>query len=162
MSKPVKKTNVMRVLESLGITYNQYEYDDSDNMIDGVTVANMIGQDPDRVFKTLVTVSKSLINYVFVLPVNRELDLKKAAKSVGEKNIELIPVKEIESTTGYIKGGCSPIGMKKQFKTVFDENAILYDKIIFNGGKVGFQVEADPQLLSKAIPLSFEDICTEI
>lgn len=161
MSKPVKKTNVMRVFESLGIPYNQYEYDDSDNMIDGVTVANMIGQDPDRVFKTLVTVSKSLINYVFVLPVNRELDLKKAAKAVGEKNIELIPVKEIEPTTGYIKGGCSPIGMKKQFKTVFDENAILYDTIIFNGGKVGFQVEADPQLLNKAIPLIFEDICTD-
>lgn len=159
MSKPIKKTNVMRVLETHGIPYNQYEYDDSDNMIDGVTVAKMIGQDPDRVFKTLVTVSKSLINYVFVLPVNKELDLKKAAKAVGEKNIELIPVKEIESTTGYIKGGCSPIGMKKQFRTVFDETAVLYDAIIFNGGKVGFQVEVDPQLIEKAVACSFEDIC---
>jgi Cys-tRNA(Pro)/Cys-tRNA(Cys) deacylase len=158
MSKPIKKTNVMRVLEAHDILYNQYEYDDSDNMIDGVTVANMIGQDPDRVFKTLVTVSKSLAYYVFVLPVNKELDLKKAAKSVSEKNIELIPVKTIEPLTGYIKGGCSPIGMKKQFTTVFDETAILYDNIIFNGGKVGFQVEIDPQLLEKVIPVKFDDI----
>ncbi len=159
MSQPIKKTNVMRVLEAHGIPYKQYEYDASDNMIDGVTVANMIGQDPDRVFKTLVTVSKTRINYVFVLPVNKELDLKKAAKAVNEKSIELIPVKEIESTTGYIKGGCSPIGMKKQFTTVFDETAYLYDTIIFNGGKVGFQVEVDPQLIESVIPCSFRDIC---
>lgn len=159
MSKPIKKTNVMRVLETHGIPYNQYEYDDSDNMIDGVSVAKMIGQDPDRVFKTLVTVAKSLVNYVFVLPVNKELDLKKAAKAVNEKNIEMIPVKEIEPTTGYIKGGCSPIGMKKQFTTVFDETAILYDTIIFNGGKVGFQVEVDPNLIEKVMPCSFQDIC---
>jgi Cys-tRNA(Pro)/Cys-tRNA(Cys) deacylase len=158
MSKQVKKTNVMRVLEAYGITYGQYEYDDSDNMIDGVTVANMIGQDPLRVFKTLVTVSKSLENFVFVLPVGSELDLKKAAKAVGEKNIELIPVKAIEPLTGYIKGGCSPIGMKKQFTTVIDETALLYDKIIMSGGRVGVQIEADPQLLDKVIPLSFEDI----
>lgn len=161
MSKPISKTNVMRVLETHGIPYNSYEYDNSDNMIDGVTVAKMIGQDPDRVFKTLVTISKSLINYVFVLPVNRELDLKKAAKAVGEKNIEMITVKDIEPTTGYIKGGCSPIGMKKQLRTVFDETAILYDTIIFNGGKVGTQVEVNPQLIEKAIPCSFEDICTD-
>jgi Cys-tRNA(Pro)/Cys-tRNA(Cys) deacylase len=159
MSQPIKKTNVMRVLEAHGIPYNQYEYDNSDNMLDGVTVANMIGQDPDRVFKTLVTVSKSRVNYVFVLPVNKELDLKKAAKAVNEKNIEMIPVKEIEPTTGYIKGGCSPIGMKKQFTTVFDETALLYDTIIFNGGKVGFQVEIDPQLIESVIPCSFQDIC---
>lgn len=159
MSKPIKKTNVMRVLEAHGVPYKEYEYDASDNMIDGITVANMIGQDPDRVFKTLVTVSKTRVNYVFVLPVNKELDLKKAAKAVNEKNIELIPVKEIEPTTGYIKGGCSPIGMKKQFTTVFDETAILYDTIIFNGGKVGFQVEVDPQIVESVIPCSFQDIC---
>jgi Cys-tRNA(Pro)/Cys-tRNA(Cys) deacylase len=160
MPSQIKKTNVMRSLESNGIPYKEYEYDGSDNMIDGVTVAKMIGQEPDRVFKTLVTISKNHINYVFVLPVNKELDLKKAAKAVGEKNIEMIPVKEIEPATGYIKGGCSPIGMKKQFKTVFDETAILYDTIIFNGGKVGTQVEVDPQLLEKIITCSFEDICT--
>lgn len=158
MSKQLKKTNVMRALEAHGIPYGMYEYDDSDNMIDGLTVANMIGQDPERVFKTIVTVSKSLEHYVFVLPVNKELDLKKAAKAVDEKNIELIPVKAIEPLTGYIKGGCSPIGMKKQFTTVFDETAILYDRIIFNGGKVGVQVEVDPQAIGKVMPLKFEDI----
>jgi Cys-tRNA(Pro)/Cys-tRNA(Cys) deacylase len=161
MANQIKKTNVMRVLDTLGIQYGEYEYDNSDNMIDGVTVAKMIGQDPDRVFKTLVTISKNRVNYVFVLPVNKELDLKKAAKAVCEKSIEMIPVKEIEPTTGYIKGGCSPIGMKKQFKTVIDETAILYDRIIFNGGKVGTQVEVDPNLIEKAIPCTFEDICVE-
>ena len=160
MSKQIKKTNVMRALESHDIPYRQYEYDDSDNMIDGVTVANMIGQDPDRVFKTLVTVSKNRINYVFVLPVNKELDLKKAAKTVNEKSVEMIPVKDIEPATGYIKGGCSMIGMRKQFITVFDESALLYDTIIFNGGKVGTQVETDPRLVGKIIPCKFEDICT--
>lgn len=158
MSKPVKKTNAMRSLEAHGIPYGQYEYDSSDNMIDGVSVARMIGQDPGRVFKTIVTVAKSLLNYVFVLPVNKEIDLKKAAKAVGEKSIELIPVKAIEPLTGYIKGGCSPIGMKKQFTTVIDETAILFDKIIFNGGKVGVQVETDPQLIARVIPCSFADI----
>ncbi|MGE5495008.1 MAG: Cys-tRNA(Pro) deacylase [Burkholderiales bacterium] len=158
MSKPAKKTNVMRVLETHGIPYRQYEYDSSDNMIDGVSVARMIGQDPERVFKTIVTVAKSRTNYVFVLPVNKELDLKKAAKAVGEKSVELIPVKTIEPLTGYIKGGCSPIGMKKQFATVIDETALLYDNIIFNAGRVGAQVEIDPRLLERVIPLSFADI----
>jgi Cys-tRNA(Pro)/Cys-tRNA(Cys) deacylase len=158
MSKPARKTNVMRVLETHGIPYGQYEYDPSDNMIDGVTVARMIGQDPERVFKTIVTAAKSRVNYVFVLPVSKELDLKKAAKAVGEKSVELIPVKMIEPLTGYIKGGCSPIGMKKQFATVIDETALLYDNIIFNAGKVGTQVEIDPRLLERVIPLSFADI----
>lgn len=161
MSKPTKKTNVMRVLDAHGIPYGHYEYDDSDNMIDGVSVARMIGQDPERVFKTLVTVSKSRVNYVFVLPVDKELDLKKAAKAVGEKSIEMIPVKQIEPTTGYIKGGCSPIGMKKQFTTVFDETTLLYDTIIFNGGKVGTQIEVDPNAIEKVIPVKFEDIVVD-
>lgn len=158
MSKPIKKTNVMRVLESHGILYGQYEYDSSDNMIDGVSVARMITKEPERVFKTIVTAAKSRVNYVFVLPVNKELDLKKAAKAVGEKSVELIPVKMIEPLTGYIKGGCSPIGMKKQFATVMDETALLYDKIIFNGGRVGTQVEIDPRLLECVIQISFADI----
>ncbi len=158
MSKPIKKTNVMRVLESHGILYGQYEYDSSDNMIDGVSVARMIAKEPERVFKTIVTAAKSRVNYVFVLPVNKELDLKKAAKAVGEKSVELIPVKMIEPLTGYIKGGCSPIGMKKQFATVINETALLYDKIIFNGGRVGTQVEIDPRLLECVIQISFADI----
>lgn len=157
----MKKTNVMRVLEAHGIPYGQYEYDGSDNMIDGVTVARMIGKEPERVFKTLVAVSKSRAYYVFVLPVDRELDLKKAARAVGEKSVELIPVKQIEPATGYIKGGCSPIGMKKQFVTVFDEAALLYDNIIFNGGKAGAQVEVDPNAIENVMPAKFEDICKE-
>ena len=155
----VKKTNVMRTLAAHKIPCRQYEYDGSDNMIDGISVAKMIGQSPDRVFKTLVTVSRNRVNYVFVLPVNRELDLKKAAKAAGEKSIGLIPVKDIETTTGYIKGGCSPIGMKKRFKTVFDESALSFESIIFNGGKPGTQVELDPRLLDKILPCVFADIC---
>jgi len=154
-----KKTNVMRILEQKKISYNVYEYDDSDNMIDGVTVANMIGKDPAIVFKTLVSIGKSKQYYVFVLPVIKELDLKKAAKAVGEKNIELIPVKQIESVTGYIKGGCSPIGMKKAFTTTFDSSAENLDKIIFNAGKVGFQVEISPSDITKAVRAGFADIC---
>ena len=153
------KTNVMRVLEQKKIPYNVYEYDNSDNMIDGVTVAEMIGCDPNLVYKTLVSISKSKQYYVFVLPVNKELSLKKAAKSVGEKKIELIPVKQIEQVTGYIKGGCSPIGMKKAYKTTFDESALTHKKIIFNAGKVGHQVEVNPHDITKVIRADFADIC---
>ncbi len=154
-----KKTNVMRILEQKKIPYGVYEYDDSDNMIDGVTVAGMIGRPPQIVFKTLVSVGKSNQYFVFVLPVAKELDFKKAAKAVGEKNIELIPVKQIESVTGYIKGGCSPIGMKKAYTTTFDSSAGSIDKIIFNAGKVGFQVEISPADITKVIRCSFADIC---
>lgn len=161
MAKKLKKTNVMRVLDRYHIPYTQYEYDDSNNMIDGITVAKMIGQHPNTVYKTLVTIGKGKTNFVFVLPVDQELDLKKAAKAVGEKKIEMIPVKEIEATTGYIKGGCSPIGMKKQYQTVFDASALTHAKIIFNAGKVGLQVETDPQQLASILPCQFHDICCE-
>lgn len=154
-----KKTNVMRVLEQKKVSYSVYEYDDSDNMIDGVTVAGMIDKDPNIVYKTLMSISKSKQYYVFVLPVNKELSLKKAAKSVGEKKIELIPVKQIEQVTGYIKGGCSPIGMKKSYKTTFHKAALSEEKIIFNAGKVGFQVEVDPHEITKVIRADFADIC---
>lgn len=161
MAKKHKKTNVMRVLDRLSIPYTQYEYDDSDNMIDGETVAKMIGKHTSTVFKTLVTIGKGKTNYVFVLPVDQELDLKKAAKAVGEKKIELIPIKDIEAATGYIKGGCSPIGMKKQYQTVFDATALTHERIIFNAGKVGLQVEIDPQQLASILPCQFNDICTK-
>lgn len=154
-----KKTNVMRVLEQKKVLYSVYEYDDSDNMIDGVTVAGMIGKDPNIVYKTLVSISKSKQYYVFVLPVNKELSLKKAAKVVGEKKIDLIPVKQIEQVTGYIKGGCSPIGMKKAYKTTFHEAALSEENIIFNAGKVGYQVEVDPHDITKVIRADFADIC---
>lgn len=159
MAKKIKKTNAMRLLEQFEIPYDYYEYDDSDNMIDGKTVAHMIGKDEKLVFKTLVTVSNSHVNYVFVLPVDKELDLKKAAKIVKEKKIEMIPVKTIEKTTGYIKGGCSPIGMKKKFVTVFHESALENDKIIFNGGKVGIQIEIESKLIEKIVSCEFADIC---
>lgn len=161
MTKKIKKTNAMRYLDQVKIHYDCYEYDDSDNMIDGITVANMIGKDPSLVFKTLVTTSDSHVHYVFVLPVNQELDLKKAAKVVEEKKIELIPVKDIEKTTGYIKGGCSPIGMKKSFVTIFHESALQNNKIICNGGKVGIQIEIDSNLIEKILHCRFADICIE-
>lgn len=156
-----KKTNVMRILDAKGIPYQSATYDDSDNMIDGVTVAHMIGRDPAIVYKTLVTIGKSQTHYVFVIPVAKDLDLKKAAAAVKEKKIDMIPVKQITAVTGYIKGGCSPIGMKKLYETVFDMSARSHSTIIFNGGKVGTQVEIDPNAVTNVIPCRFEDICSD-
>ena len=136
----VEKTNVMRILDQKKINYNTYSYIDTD-AISGMEVADLLGQNPNQVFKTLVTVSGKNINYVFVVPVNKELDLKKAAKVVGEKSIEMIKSKELLPLTGYIHGGCSPIGMKKMFKTVIDESCKNFETIIFSGGKIGYQVE---------------------
>ena len=136
----VEKTNVMRILDQKKINYNTYSYVDTD-AISGMEVAEVLGQNPNQVFKTLVTVSGKNINYVFVVPVNKELDLKKAAKVVGEKSIEMIKSKELLPLTGYIHGGCSPIGMKKMFKTVIDESCKNFETIIFSGGKIGYQVE---------------------
>ena len=161
MAKKQKKTNVMRILDAQKIPYRHYEYDDSNNMVDGITVAHMIGKDPAVVYKTLVTAGKPRQYYVFVLPISKALDLKKAARAVGEKRIEMIPVRDIEAVTGYIKGGCSPIGMKKQYPTVFDISAQALPHIIFNGGKVGTQVELDPADIGKLIPCRFADICTD-
>lgn len=154
-----KKTNVMRILDQKKIPYTTYEYDDSDNMVDGVTVAGMIGKNPSSVYKTLISIGKSGAYYVFVLPADKELSLKKAAKAVGEKNIELLPVKQIESITGNIKGGCSPIGMKKAYTTTFHSDAKNLDKIIFSAGKVGHQVELNPSDITKAIRTGYADIC---
>lgn len=157
----MEKTNVMRLLDQKKIKYNSYEYDHEDGVIDGVGVASKLGEDPKRVFKTLVTVAKSKKNYVFVLPVEKELDLKKCAKSVGEKSVEMISVKELLPLTGYIRGGCSPIGMKKSFITVVDATALNFDTIIFSGGKIGTQVEINPNDLKTFIRVSFEDIVEE-
>lgn len=148
------KTNVMRLLDKKKIDYNHYTYVGS-VAVNGVEVAKILNQDENRVFKTLVTVGKSKNNYVFVIPVARELDLKEAAKSVGEKSIEMLKSKDLLPLTGYIHGGCSPIGMKKTFKTVVDESAKKYEKIIFSGGKIGYQVEMSPNDLEKFIPISF-------
>ena len=124
----------------------------------GTEVAEALGEDPEMVFKTLVTVGKSKTNYVFVVPVNKELNLKKAAQSVGEKSIEMLKSKELLPLTGYIHGGCSPIGMKKQFRTVIDKSAAEKERIIFSGGKIGYQVEMMLKDLEKVIRFQLEDV----
>lgn len=144
MAKKETKTNAMRMLESAGINYMLHTYDVSDDLIDGVSVAKKCGEDPEQVFKTLVTVGNDKEHYVFVVPVAQKLDLKACAKAAGVKSVEMIPQKELLPLTGYIHGGCSPIGMKKPFKTVFDETMILFDTILVSGGRVGTQVEVAP------------------
>lgn len=158
MKKKTEKTNVMRVLDQNKIEYACHYYYDTD-AISGSDVAVVLGQDPRQVFKTLVTVGNSRANYVFIVPVNENLDLKKAARAVGEKSIEMIKVKELLPLTGYVHGGCSPIGMKKQFKTVMDISAQSLDTIIFSGGKIGYQVELAPSDLQRVVPFDFADIC---
>ena len=138
-----EKTNVMRVLEQHKIPYTAHTYDPNVGL-DGMSVAGQLGQDPAAVFKTLVVKGASGGYYVFDIPVAETLDLKKAAKAVGEKSVAMLPQKELLPLTGYVHGGCSPVGMKKQFPTVFDETAELFDTICVSAGKVGFQVEVNP------------------
>ncbi len=145
------KTNVMRILDKEKIPYQYYFYDHEDGKIDGVSVAHKLGQDVERVYKTLVTRGASREFYVFVVPVAKELNLKAAAKSVGEKSVEMIHVDEINKTTGYIRGGCSPVGMKKLFKTVIDSSCSQLETIIVSGGKIGTQVELAPGALLSLI-----------
>ena len=152
-----EKTNVMRTLERLKIPYQEHYYGDTE-AISGVEVAAALGEDPARTFKTLVTVGKSRNHYVFMVPVAEELDLKKAAAAVGEKAIEMIKSKELLPLTGYIHGGCSPIGMKKQFRTVIHETAPSFDTILFSAGRIGYQVECSLEGLRKAIPVECADL----
>lgn len=152
-----EKTNVMRILDQKKIEYKSYCYLES-GAISGVDVASAMGEDENKVFKTLVTVSKTNKNYVFVIPVAHELDLKKAAKAVGEKSIDMIKQKDLQPLTGYIHGGCSPIGMKKFFPTVVHSSAEDYDTIIFSAGKIGYQVEISPKDLAKIVRVKFEDV----
>lgn len=152
-----EKTNVMRILDKAKIDYKSYYYGDT-GAISGVEVANVLNEDVNKVFKTLVTVSKSKKYYVFMIPVQEELDLKKAAKVVNEKSIDMIPQKELLPLTGYIHGGCSPIGLKKQFSVTIHESALDHDSMIFSGGKIGYQVELNPNDISKVIRLSFDDL----
>ena len=154
------KTNVMRCLDQKKIKYKVHEYKES-GAVSGVEVAAALGQDPKRAFKTLVTIGKSGNHYVFMVPVAEELDLKKAAKCVGEKNIEMIKSKELLPLTGYIHGGCSPIGMKKLFKTTIHKTAPDFDTILFSGGKIGFQVEIPFEDFKKVINVNTADIIVE-
>ncbi len=151
------KTNVMRILNAAKISYKSYCYDVKE-ALSGVEVARALNQNEAQVFKTLVTVGKSGAHYVFVVPVAEELDLKKAAKACGEKSVEMVKNKELLPLTGYIHGGCSPLGMKKFFVTFIDSSAQNFETIIFSGGKIGFQVEVSLRDLGKLISFSLADL----
>lgn len=157
MKKKEEKTNAMRELEQKKIVFKTHSYVNT-SAISGMEVASVLNEDPNYVFKTLVTIGKSGNHFVFLVPVNRELNLKKAAKTVGEKSISMVKQAELLPLTGYIHGGCSPVGMKKLFKTVIDESASFYDKIIFSGGKIGYQIETTLSELNKAISFILGDI----
>ena len=154
------KTNAMRMLDAQKIAYKEHYYTDS-GAVAGVDVAKELGEDPAFVFKTLVTVGKSGQHYVFVVPVEKELDLKKAASAVGEKSIAMVKSKELLPLTGYIHGGCSPVGMKKLFRTTVDKSAEGLERMFCSGGKIGFQIELVPMDLRKAVPFEFADITAE-
>ena len=156
-----EKTNVMRTLEQKKMPYTAHSYD-PEGPIDGVSVAQTLGQPPEQppeqVFKTLVTKGASGAYYVFDIPVAENLDLKKAAKAVGEKSVAMLPQKELLPLTGYVHGGCSPVGMKKQFPTVFHETAVLYDTVCVSAGKIGHQVECDPNALIALLRAKTADV----
>ena len=160
MAKKEEKTNVMRTLEQKNIPYTAHAYP-TDGAIDGVSVAKMLGQSVEQVFKTLVTRGASGGYYVFDIPVEENLDLKKAAKAVGEKSIAMLPQKELLPLTGYVHGGCSPVGMKKQFPTVFHETVILFDTICVSAGKIGAQVELAPEALIALLGAKTADVVVE-
>ena len=162
MSKKEEKTNVMRVLEQKGIPFTPHTYPHEDGVaVDGVTVARSMGQDPECVFKTLVARGASKALYVFDIPVAENLDLKKAAKAVGEKSIAMLPQKELLPLTGYVHGGCSPVGMKKLFPTVFHETAASLPVIMVSAGKLGHQIACDPKALLALVRADTADIITE-
>ena len=151
------KTNAMRILESLNIPFEAHTYE-CDEFIDAIQIANMMHQPYEKMYKTLVTQGHSKNYFVFVIPIDKELDLKKAARSVGEKNVAMIHVKDINQVTGYIRGGCTPIGMKKQYVIKVAEEAMLQEKIIVSGGKLGMQIELNPEDLLRACGGEYADI----
>ena len=155
--KKEEKTNVMRVLDGKKISYESHSYE-PDATMSGEEIAGILGEDPEKVFKTLVTQGKSGAYYVFVVPVRAELDLKKAAKASGEKSVSMIKQKELLPLTGYVHGGCSPIGMKKQFPTFIHETAAGFDKVFVSAGKVGFQIELAPSDLIGTVGCKVVDI----
>lgn len=155
-----KKTNAVRELEAAGVPFEFHTFE-TDGSLSGVEVAKLLGEDPDHVFKTLVTVGKSGEHYVFMIPVAQELDLKKAARAVGEKSIAMIKSRELLPLTGYIHGGCSPLGMKKLFTTSIDETAILFDTIIFSAGRIGAQIETSLAGLQQVIPVQAVDLVVD-
>lgn len=157
----IEKTNVMRLLDQKKVPYTPHTYPHGDDAVDGVTVAQMTGMDPAKVFKTLVARGASKTPYVFVIPVARELDLKKAAKAVGEKSVAMLHVSELTPLTGYVRGGCSPVGMKKAFPTVFDESVLNVPTVMVSAGKIGYQVECAPADLIGLVRAQTAAITTE-
>ena len=154
------KTNAVRIVETNGCAYELHTYPCKE-AVDGVTVAGMLGVEAERVYKTLVTQGKSGGYFVFVVPVEKELALKKAARSVGEKAVQMIPVKDINKVTGYIRGGCSPVGMKKQYVTRIDESAVLMERIFVSAGKIGQQMELSPDSIVQITGAQYADITLE-
>lgn len=152
------KTNVMRILDSNNINYNVFTYDNKDGKIDGISVAEKVGKSVEVVYKTLVTQGASKEIFVFVIPVNEEIDFKKAARVANEKNIDMINVKDINKFTGYIRGGCSPVGMKKNYRTFINKTAETLDEIVVSGGKIGVQIQLNPQDLINIVGGSYEDV----
>ena len=152
------KTNAMRILESWGVSYQSHQYA-AKGPVDGVTVAQHLGVPPERVYKTLVTKDNKNQCYVFVIPCAHELDLKKAAHAVQAKSLSMLAVKELLSHTGYVRGGCSPVGMKKLYPTVIDQSAACLETFLVSAGKIGRQVEINPALLAEKLPAAFADVC---
>ena len=157
----IEKTNVMRLLDQKKVPYTPHTYPHGDEAVDGVTVAQMTGMDPAKVFKTLVARGASKTPYVFVIPVACELDLKKAAAATGEKSLSLMHVRDLEPTTGYVRGGCSPVGMKKRFPTLIDETAQLFDDIYISGGRLGLTLKVNSEALVAFLGATLADICRE-
>ncbi|WP_303981356.1 Cys-tRNA(Pro) deacylase [Niallia circulans] len=154
----ITKTNAMRILDAERIPYSVHTYENKDGKIDGISVAGKIGKEIEMVYKTLVVKDTGNGIYVFVIPVEAELDLKKAAKVVNAKKLEMIAVKDIQKTTGYIRGGCSPIGMKKKYETILDESVNKQSSIIVSGGKIGVQIEMEVNNLIQVTEARVEDI----
>ena len=152
------KTNAMRILDRNKIKYDINTYE-CEEFISGTDIADRLGQNYDESFKTLVAVGKSSNYFVFVIPIDKELDLKKAAKVVGEKNVEMLHVKDINKVAGYVRGGCTPIGMKKKYKTVLHNSIMNYDKVIISGGRIGTQLILAPEDIVKVTSAIVEDIC---
>lgn len=161
MSAKSTKTNALRMLDAHAVEYRWHDCDLKDNFTSGSDLARMLGQDPERVFKTLVTETPKGEYYVCVIPVDETLDMKKAARVLGEKKLEMLPLKKLLPLTGYIHGGCSPVGMKKLFKTVIDETAQLYDSIYVSGGRPGLQIELSPDALAALIGAEFADLTVQ-
>ncbi len=161
MAQKENKTNAIRKFDSEKIPYKIHRYEHGEEAVDGVTIAKLLEIDPDKIFKTLVTVGNDKNYYVFDIPVASELDLKKAARACGVKSVEMIHVSDINKITGYVRGGCSPVGMKKQFKTFFDNSAKKLDSMLVSAGRIGWQIESKPCALAKLAGAIFADLVRE-